>query len=158
LKYMGMLIAVKDLKKSRFLYETILEQKVETDFGVNLSFAGGFALHDGTHYRGLIGGREISSRPNNFELYFEEDDLERVQAELEKHGLELIHRVREQPWRQWVLRFYDYDGNIVEIGETMPHLVRRLHAEGVPREKIRDFTGWPLEKIDETTDRPAAES
>lgn len=45
----------------------------------------------------------------------------------------------------------DYDGHIVEIGETMPHLVRRLHAEGVPREKIRDFTGWPLEKIDGIT-------
>lgn len=45
MKYVCALITVKDIHKSRLFYEKILGQTVVTDFGENVGFEGGFALH-----------------------------------------------------------------------------------------------------------------
>jgi len=38
IKFVCPLMTVSDMKKSRDFYETVLEQKVESDFGENISF------------------------------------------------------------------------------------------------------------------------
>jgi hypothetical protein len=38
MKYICSLIVVKDVTKSRYLYESILGQKVMTDYGENVAF------------------------------------------------------------------------------------------------------------------------
>ena len=43
-KFICTLITVADMQRSRHFYENVLGQKVETDFGENVSF-GGFAIH-----------------------------------------------------------------------------------------------------------------
>ncbi|MBN2200495.1 glyoxalase/bleomycin resistance/dioxygenase family protein, partial [bacterium] len=81
------------------------------------------------------------------ELYFEDNDLETLEKTVIREGLEIIHPVREQPWRQKVLRFYDFDGNIVEIGESFDHLVIRLAEEGLAAERISTITHLNTESI-----------
>jgi len=41
------------------------------------------------------------------------------------------------------MRILDPDGYIVEIGESMPSLVKRLHEEGIDTNKIHKVTGLP---------------
>jgi uncharacterized membrane protein (UPF0127 family) len=33
--------------------------------------------------------------------------------------VKFIHELREQPWKQKIIRIYDPDNNILEIGEPM---------------------------------------
>jgi hypothetical protein len=59
---------------------------------------------------------------------------------IEDLNFEFAHKIREQPWRQQVLRFYDYDKNLIEIGESMEHVAYRLHLEKVAIEEIEKIT------------------
>lgn len=152
MKYICALVVVNDIQKSRYLYESILKQKVITDFGENLAFAGGFALHKKAHFAGLINDREITTQSNNFELYFEEDDVPGVAKEIIKHGFELVHEPREQPWRQLVFRFYDYDHNIIEIGERLEHCAFRLYREGKSLDEIANITYLPVKAVKKAID------
>jgi hypothetical protein len=119
MKYICPLIVVEDVNRSRFLYEKILKQKVKADYGENIVFEGDFALHQEAHFQSLINNYPIKKYSNNFELYFEEENLGEIEKTLKENDFEFIHQKREQPWKQKVLRFYDYDKNIVEIGEPI---------------------------------------
>jgi len=148
MKFVCVLLTVKDISQSRRLYERILKQKVVTDFGENVSFEGGFSLHKMDHFRSLIDNREIVEGSNSCELYFEDDNIESIEKEIANEGVEFIHRIKEQPWRQQVLRFYDYDKNIIEIGERLEHEAYRLKKEGLSIEEIEKLTYLTKEKIE----------
>jgi catechol 2,3-dioxygenase-like lactoylglutathione lyase family enzyme len=146
LKYSGVLIAVKDIPTSRHFYETLLDQKVQLDLGVNVAFEGGLAIHQEDHFQDLLGGPRFAALPKAHwgELYFETDALEAFQQRLADAGAEFVHPVIEQPWAQRVLRVYDPDGHVVEIGETMEAVVVRLHQQGLSVAAIHQRTGMPV--------------
>ena len=147
MKFRCTLITVKDIGRSREFYEQVLGQKVKYDFGENITFHGDFAIHLRAHFAALIGHREISEKANNCELYFEIDDLDPVAERLNKYGVDFVHGIREQPWRQRVMRFYDPDGHMIEIGESLEHLSFRLHREGMGIERISEMTGMPKDFV-----------
>jgi len=147
MKYVCALIVVEDINRSRALYEQVLKQKVKSDYGENIIFEAGFAIHQMNHYCLLIGNKTIVQGSNNFELYFEEDDLDSIQKAIICNKLEIIHKVQEQPWRQKAFRFYDYDKNIIEIGERLEHLVYRLYLEKEPTDDISKITGMSIGKV-----------
>ncbi len=136
MKFVCALIVVKDIQKSRKFYEEVLGQTVKYDFGENVTFEGDFSIHQEKHFESLIQGASITKKSNNFELYFEEDDLETVAQKIEENGLEFIHGIDEQPWKQKVLRFYDFDENLIEVGERMEHVAYRLYKDGCAIEEI----------------------
>jgi len=146
MKFICSLIVVDDVAKARNLYENILKQKVVADFGENVAFQG-FAIHKRDHYKALINDKPIVPGSNAFELYFEEDDLEKLAGELKAGGFEFVHDLREQPWKQKVLRFYDYDKNIIEVGERLEHTAYRLSLEGRSLEDISRITYLPVESV-----------
>lgn len=143
MKYICTLIVVEDVQKSRFLYEKILGQTVKMDFGENITFHGDFAIHQKSHFKSLINNSPILLKSNNFELYFEDDNLEPIVNKLKDNGFEFIHDIVEQPWKQKVVRFYDYDKNIIEIGERMEHVAYRLSKQNYSIEKISKITYLP---------------
>lgn len=147
MKFMCSLILVEDIKKARFFYEEILGQTVKEDYGENVVFNGDFAIHLKDHYEKLIGEKVISLRSNNFELYFEDDNLDDIVKILKKHDIEFIHEIREQPWQQQVIRFYDYDYNIIEVGEKLEHTAFRLYKKGVKIDEICNITYLSNEDI-----------
>jgi len=59
----------------------------------------------------------------------------------------MIHKIETQPWTQRVVRFYDPDDNIIEIGENMEFVVKRLKKQNYSDEEISNKTYFPIETI-----------
>jgi catechol 2,3-dioxygenase-like lactoylglutathione lyase family enzyme len=148
MKFICSLIVVEDIARSRKLYETLLHQKVISDFGeYNVAFEGGLAFYKKELYQSLIGEKTIQAQSNNFELYFEEDDLSAVEDEITQNGFEFIHHIKEEPWKQQVFRFYDDDHHIVVIAESMPKVCYRLLGEGKNITEISQMTGMAADEV-----------
>ncbi len=148
-RYICSLIVVENIETSKAFYRDVLGQKVQMDFGENVAFEGGFAIHLKEHYQRLMKPTELTvqSRPNNMELYFESTGIESLYQRLQQTDVEFVHELREQPWRQRVMRFYDPDGHIIEIGEPMESVVQRLHDSGLTVSEISASTSMPAQFV-----------
>jgi predicted enzyme related to lactoylglutathione lyase len=148
-KYICSLLTVLDIQKSKEFYENILNQEVELDHGENISFKGGFALHDREHFKMLINSEDdIKSPHNSVELYFESEDLDTIQNKLETINASFLHKIREQPWGQRVMRFYDPDNYIIEVGEPIEVVIIRYFKKGMKVDEICQRTSMPLEVVE----------
>jgi len=129
MKFMNTLIAVSDLDRSKSFYKRHLDLDVVTDYGANVTLTGGLALQTLESWRRFIDGQEVSFRGNDTELYFEEDDFDGFLKNI--GDLELVHPMKEHQWGQRVVRFYDPDGHIIEVGENMTAVTRRFADSGM---------------------------
>lgn len=148
MKFSGSLIAVADIAVSRKFYETVMGQEVVLDVGTHVAFKDGFSLQQG--YPELIGinPETVLRQSNNFELYFEVEDLDNWNARLKcVHYLEYIHDVKEYPWGQRVIRFYDPDRHIVEVAEDMVSVTKRFLKQGLSIEETAERTMFPIEFV-----------
>lgn len=148
MKFKLPVIVVKDMEQSRKFYEELLDLKVVLDFGANITFDGGLSLQTRDVWRGFIGSEDtIICRPNNFELYFEEKNLDKFVQKLKGFNVELVHGVKEYPWGQRVIRFYDPDKHIIEVGESMSSVIRRFRDQGMSVEEIVERSQHPAEFV-----------
>ncbi len=150
MKYKGPLIVVKEMERSRKFYEELLGQKVMFDFGANIAFESGLSLQTRDSWRGFIGDSEdtVVFRSNNFELYFEEKNFEQFLEKLKRwDGVEPVHDMREYSWGQRVVRFYDPDKHIVEVGESMVKVIQRFRDQGMTAAEIAERSQHPLEFV-----------
>ena len=55
---------------------------------------------------------------NASELYFEENNIEEFAQKLDDspYDIEYVNRLMTHSWGQKVIRFYDPDGNLIEVG------------------------------------------
>ncbi len=146
LRYMGPLFVVDDLGPIRRFYEELLGQGVKYDFGQNVTFEGDFAFHLRSFYQDLVGAAAQprgGGAAHDAVLGFECDDIDALLERLRSGGARFVHELEEQPWGQRVMRLYDPAGHIVEIGEAMDMVVRRLHGQGLSEERICEATGMP---------------
>jgi len=151
LKFVAPLIVVGDIGRSRHFYEKLLGQKVKFDFVQDVQFEGDFSIHLKSHFQSLLGDPAqypVTWKAHCGELYFEADELEPIYQSLQEASVEFIHPILEQPWGQRVMRLYDPDGHIVEIGESMEAAVWRLYKQGLPVDLISEKTGMPREFIE----------
>ena len=148
LKYICPLITVKDIEKSKEFYEYVLKQEIELDLGENVAFKGGVAIHDMEHFQNLT-GKSLSTKISKdfMELYFELDEIEELESKLESLNAEFVHKIREQPWGQRVMRFYDPDKYIIEVGEPLEFVVKRFAAQGFSLEEISEKSSMPVEFV-----------
>jgi uncharacterized glyoxalase superfamily protein PhnB len=147
MKFICPLIVVSDIKRAKYFYETLLGQSIKADHGENIVFHGDFSIHEKKHYLSLIGNHSIIINSNSFELYFEENNIEMVQKNLLENNIEFLHPIQEQPWKQKVMRFYDYDKTIIEVGESLEYTAYRLFNEGYTVEDIKSYTYLKQESI-----------
>ena len=80
----------------------------------------GLVLQDEKLWREFL-GKDIISENNACELYFEEPDIEAFAERLERlyPSIRYVNRLMEHSWGQKVIRFYDLDGNLIEVGTPM---------------------------------------
>lgn len=147
MQYQGTLISVSNMEKAKHFYEIVMEQKVMMDLGVHVSFERGLSLQ--FNYAELVGQElPMKTRPNNFQLYFEVEDLDYWQDRITNtEGIEFIHKAKEYPWGQRVMRFYDYDEYIVEVSESMESVAKRFLAQGLSVEETAKRTMFPVEFV-----------
>ena len=146
MKFSCSVIAVKDIEISKKFYETVLNQKIISDFGINVTFEGDFALQQG--YSEMIGipKNEVKQKSNNFEMYFEEENFDDFLEKLKTiKEINYVHDVKKHEWGQRVVRFYDPDEHIIEVGETMENVAKQFFNEGLSIEEISEKTMLPIE-------------
>lgn len=88
---------------------------------------------------------EPQEKPDNFQLYFEVEDLDAWEDKLKAlEGIEFLHGIKEYPWGQRVMRFYDYDKYIVETAESMESVAKRFLSQGLSAEETAERTMLPV--------------
>ena len=136
MRYISTLIAVRDLAASLRFYREVLGMEVVQDFGANVVLSGGVALQTLESWREFLGGKPVSLRSHTGELYFEEADMDGFLERLKAMDISYVHPPLEYRWGQRVVRFYDPDGHIVEVGEDMTQVVKRFAAQGMTEEQV----------------------
>ena len=83
----------------------------------NMILTEGLVLQEKKYWKEFLGKENISSN-NSCELYFEEADIEGFIEKLERYYPEVqyVNRLMTHSWGQKVIRFYDPDGNLIEVG------------------------------------------
>ena len=136
MKYEGVCIAVKDVERSKRFYQELFELEVFQDYGINVSF-GGLSLQQ--EFDWLIGvpKETVLKRSHNMELAFETRDFDSFLEKLKQYSdIEYLGEVLEHSWGQRVVRFYDPDGHIIEVGENMKMVVERFLSAGMTMEEV----------------------
>ncbi len=148
MKFTCPLIAVKDLEASKKFYQEVLDQKIGLDLGQNVSFTGGFAIQ--LNFAELLGldKESVKDKSHNFELYFEEEDFDGFLEKLKGFSdIEYVHPPKKYEWQQRVVRIYDPDKHIIEIGESMATIAKRYLDQGVSVEETAKKIMHPVEFV-----------
>ena len=116
MKLKNILIAVNDIERSKTFYKDLFGLDPILEQEGNVILTEGLVLQDSSIWKGTL-GREVISQNNAFELYFEEIDMETFVKRLEECGEEIryVTPLTELPWGQKLVRFYDPDGNLIEV-------------------------------------------
>lgn len=117
MKLKNILIVVKDIEKSRQFYHDLFGLELILDNDGNMVLTEGLALQDESIWKKFI-QKEIIPQNNACELYFEERDIEAFIRKLEAlyPTVTYVNRLMEHSWGQKIIRFYDPDGNLIEVG------------------------------------------
>ena len=154
MKYQCTLLAVKDVEVSKRFYQELFAQTVVLDLGKNVTFSGGFAIQQDFGWLTAIPEREIIQKSNNFELYFEVDDFDAFQQTLEKRSdIVYLNRPKMHEWKQRVVRIYDPDYHIIEIGESMAVIACRYLSKGYSVEDTARIIQHPVEFVKAAQER-----
>lgn len=117
MKLSGFLIVVKDIGKAEKYYHDLFGLETLADNDGNMILSGGLFLQEERYWRGFL-GRDVIPRNNACELYFEEEDVDGFCEKLKAlyPATEFVNPPMTHSWGQRVVRFYDPDGNLIEVG------------------------------------------
>lgn len=119
MKLKNVLIVVKDIEVSKSFYRDLFGMQILTDFGKNVILTEGLVLQEqsvweeGINKKAVFGG-------NAMELYFEEYDLKTFVERIEQsaYSIQYITPLTDQGFGKKVVRFYDPDMHVIEVGEV----------------------------------------
>lgn len=137
MKYMCSVMSVADINAARKFYEDLFGLELDQDYGINISFTCGLALQQEFDWLVNIKKEDILKKSNNMELCFEEQDFDGFLQKLKQYpDIEYVGDVVEHGWGQRVIRFYDLDGHMIEVGEEMKMVINRFLASGMTMEEV----------------------
>ena len=145
MEFKDTMLVVKDMAKTKEFYTSLMGLAIKGEMGgVNVSFEGGLAAQTEGSWaqftntpaeRFRYGGHDV-------ELYFETKEYDAFVTKAKTAGAEVVSE-SVMPYGQKVIRIYDPDKHIVEVGEDMGVMVRRMRDEGLTVEQIADKTFLP---------------
>ena len=149
MKFQNPLLVISDMEVSKKFYKEVLGLEVILDFGANVTLTGGVCLQTKETWMAFIDVKEneIVFGGNNAEIYFEEDDFDAFAEKLKVQYIEYVHPVLEHRWGQRVVRFYDPDRHIIEVGENIKVVTRRFLDSGMTEEEVAERMDVPLEFV-----------
>ena len=137
MKHVCMLISVADINAARKFYEDLFGLEVFQDYGRNIAFTCGLALQQDFDWLIDLPKEKVLKKSNNAEIVFEEQDFDSFLNKLKEYpDIEYLGEVIEHSWGQRVIRFYDLDGHIIEVGEDMKMVIKRFLDSGMTMEEV----------------------
>ena len=117
MKLRNILIVVNDIEKSIQFYHDLFGLDVILDQDGNVIMTEGLVLQDAKIWKQFL-NRDIIPENNSCELYFEEPNMEAFVSRLEElyPNVHYVNKLMTHSWGQQVVRFYDLDGNLIEVG------------------------------------------
>lgn len=117
MKLKNILIVVNDIEKSKKFYKDLFGLETILDNDGNVILTEGLVLQDRSIWENFI-EKDIIAQSNSCELYFEEADIEKFVEKLERNypNIQYVNPLMTHSWGQKVVRFYDLDGNLIEVG------------------------------------------
>lgn len=117
MKLKNVLITVKDIDRSRKFYKDLFGLETVLNQEGNVILTEGLVLQDKKIWQECL-GREIVAENYASELYFEEKEIEKFVEKLEKYEIPVtcITKLTQYPSGKKIVRFYDPDGNLIEVG------------------------------------------
>ena len=148
MKFGCTLLSVRDMDRSLAFYKALFDQEVVCDLGWNKTLTCGLVLQ--SHFAELAGFSEerMTYRPHTMELYFETEDMDAFLARLAAHPeTEKLHEEQTCPWLQRVIRIFDPDGHLIEVGECMESVACRKFDEGKTVQETSALIQHPAELV-----------
>ena len=138
MEFKNPLLAVADMELSVAFYRQVLGLEVIMDLGANVTLTGGVCLQTADSWAGFLerDPGELGWCGKVSELYFEEDAFDTFAEKLRSMDIHYVHPVKEHTWGQRVVRFYDPDCHIIEVGEAISAVCRRFADSGMTTEQI----------------------
>lgn len=120
MKLKNVLIVTQDIERSKKFYKDLFGLDVILDNDGNVILTEGLVLQDKSIWESFI-DREVVFRNNAAELYFEEKEIGEFAQKLDafEPPVVYVNRLMRHSWGQEVIRFYDPDGNLIEVGTPM---------------------------------------
>lgn len=117
MKLKNVLIVVNDIEKSKKYYHDLFGLSTLLDNDGNMILTEGLVLQEEKYWKEFLQA-DIVPKNNHGELYFEEKNIEEFAEKLERLYPDTVYvnRLMTHSWGQKVLRFYDLDGNLIEVG------------------------------------------
>lgn len=145
----NILIVVEDIEISKKFYKELFGLEVVADFGENVVLTEGLALQQRKLWETFI-DKKIIRGGNDAELYFEENHIDAFLERLDNStfDIEYLNRCKEHDWGQRVIRLYDPDRHVIEVGEEMEYVARRFLKQGMTAEQTAKKTQLPLSQVE----------
>ena len=153
MKYISTLLAVTDMEKSKQFYRDVLGLSVAADFGANVTLEGGVVLQTIDTWKSFIQTDTILLPHHAGELYFEEENIDAFCRHLKAFPIHYVHELFEHRWGQRVIRFYDPDKHIIEVGEKLDAVVLRFQEQGLSPEETALRMDVPLDFVTACLDK-----
>ena len=117
MKLKNVLIVVKDIERSKKFYRDLFGIEMVLDNDGNMELSGNLYLQEEKYWKRFT-GRRVIPQSNQTELYFEESEIDSFVKKLETlyPDTEYVNHLMTHSWGQRVVRFYDPDGNLIEVG------------------------------------------
>lgn len=149
MKYKNPLLVVSDMDISVKFYKEVLGLNKIMDLGANVTLTGGVCLQTKETWVEFIGvsADELGWCGKVSEIYFEEDDFDTFTEKLSRMDINYVHPVKEHAWGQRVVRFYDPDCHIIEVGENIKCVCKRFLDSGMTPEQTAERMDVPLKFV-----------
>lgn len=153
IKYHSVVLFVKDIEKAKRFYCDYLSLPIQMDMGKNVILESGITLWEIRDDNIIVKniGKENIGVGARSELYFETNDLEEVIDTIGRNNIRKLHDIHEESWGQRTIRFYDYDDNIIEVGEELKAFLDRMVKSGMRKDEISKKTGMKIGDIEKST-------
>lgn len=113
----NVLVVVKDIEKAKEFYHKVFGLGVILNSDGNVIMTEGLVLQEEAVWKDCL-GKDVVNHSNSSELYFEEANIEEFVKKLEElyPDTEYVTKLTTFPNVKSIVRFYDLDGNMIEVG------------------------------------------
>ncbi len=142
------LLAVKDMNKSLTFYKEIFGQDVKVDLGWNKTLTCGLTLQENFDKLLELPKENMKFKTYNMEIYFETEDMDKFMELLNSHTeIERVHELKTYPWHQRVIRIFDPDYHVIEVGESMKKIAFNEFEKGLTTEEVSKKIEHPFDVV-----------